>query len=443
MPLGMDMATPPKIPVVENPPARAPTPLMWVGIIVAVCAAAAVVLPPLFPPAPPSEVAQSEPALTPEDAGKVCQELSENPKEYLSGEDMERRRQRRRASCDMAFAASPHDLTLKVKAALALPYEKRAEKVALLREAAGQGSPEAYYELYEQHKSWDRGDLDKTPLVTRAAADRALRMAAQLGHPYSISKLVALLDRGETVKRDPAAARHWAERAVNNPAKDSSRGELVAVLARLLSTSDKPEERARGLDLLERTSQAGVFGAKADLAEAIRKDDPLRARTLLEEARRSDPGGAIPPLAEMLIAGEGGPADPRRAVSLLKSTRTPRAEAALGRLHLEGKLVPRDVQQAAKLISYGGQWDLNVRLELLKRLAENPEARLEYPKGLLYYAMEAVELDEPGALTALIKLKLSDNAQFQDKPGACKLIETAVSRGDRAMAARLPECRGG
>ena len=43
----------------------------------------------------------------------------------------------------MAFAASPHDLTLKVKAALALPYEKRAEKVALLREAAAQGSPEA------------------------------------------------------------------------------------------------------------------------------------------------------------------------------------------------------------------------------------------------------------------------------------------------------------
>ena len=57
--------------------------------------------------------------------------------------------------------------------------------------------------------------------------------------------------------------------------------------------------------------------------------------------------------------------------------------------------------------------------------------------------MEAVELDEPGALTALINLKLSDNAQFQDKPGACKLIETAVSRGDQAMAARLAECRGG
>ena len=33
---------------------------------------------------------------------------------------------------------------------------------------------------------------------------------------------------------------------------------------------------------------------------------------------------------------------------------------------------------------------------------------------------------EPGALTALVNLKLSGNAQFQDGPGACKLIETAV-----------------
>ena len=56
--------------------------------------------------------------------------------------------------------------------------------------------------------------------------------------------------------------------------------------------------------------------------------------------------------------------------------------------------------------------------------------------------MEAAELDEPGALAALIELKLSDNAQFRDLRGACKLIETAVSRGDQSMARRLSECRG-
>jgi ATP-dependent Clp protease adaptor protein ClpS len=47
----------------------------------------------------------------------------------------------------------------------------------------------------------------------------------------------------------------------------------------------------------------------------------------------------------------------------------------------------------------------------------------------------------PGAMAAPIGLKLSQNAQFQDRPGACKLIETAVSRGDRTMTQRLAECR--
>jgi hypothetical protein len=47
----------------------------------------------------------------------------------------------------------------------------------------------------------------------------------------------------------------------------------------------------------------------------------------------------------------------------------------------------------------------------------------------------------PARWAALIELKLAANAQFQDRPGACKLIETAVSRGDRTMTQRLADCR--
>jgi hypothetical protein len=54
-------------------------------------------------------------------------------------------------------------------------------------------------------------------------------------------------------------------------------------------------------------------------------------------------------------------------------------------------------------------------------------------------AVEAAELNELGAMATLISPKLSQNAQFQDKAGACKLIETAVARGDQSMAHRLPE----
>jgi hypothetical protein len=245
------------------------------------------------------------------------------------------------------------------------------------------------------------------------------------------------------VKRDPAAARYWAERAVQNPAKDANRDGLLVLLGRLLVTSDKPEERARGLDILERTATAGVFGAKRQLAIAIRRDDPVRARTLLEEARRPDPIGTIVPLAEMLIAGEGGPADPKRALSLLKGASSDNwaAKGMLGQLTLEGRLVPRDIQEAINLIDRAGTWDFDARMQVVRLLAEHPETRDSHPKSTLYYAVEAAELDEPGAMAALIELKLSANAQFQDRPGACKLIETAVGRGDQTMTQRLADCR--
>jgi TPR repeat protein len=392
----------------------------------------------------PSEAANPLPALTAENAVELCQQLFEEPKEYIDDTAKRRRWDLRRESCKMAFEANPANADLKAACARNLPYEQKAEAVAMLREAAAQGSAEAYYQLYEHHRSWDRGDLDKVPLVTRAEAAQALRRAAELGHPFSTQMLIRQLEDGDIIKRDPVAARYWAERAVATPAKDTSNGSLLT-LGRLLAASDKPDERARGLDILERLNASGQpyqFGARRELALAIRKDDPVRARALLEEARRPDPGGAIVPLAEMLIAGEGGPADPKRALSLLKGTSDSwMAEGMLGRLTLEGKLVARDVQKAVTMIDRASTWDLDARMQVVRLLAEFPEVRVNGPKRVLYDAVQAAELDEPGAMKALIELKLSANAQFQDRPGACKLIETAVSRGDQTMAQRLADCR--
>jgi len=435
------MVTPPKLPETHRQPPSQRVVVPTVILLAALGVAAMLFLPQLGSEAATSEPTQ-EPALTSANAGELCLRLSENPKEYLSGEASERRQALRSASCNRAFAEHPENLHFKVAVARALSYAQREEKVALFREAAAQGDAEAYYEIYEHHKSWDRGDLDKVPLVTRAEADRALHKAAELGHPFSTQMLAILLDRGTTVKRDPVAARYWAGRAVANPSKDTSPGDLLVLLGRLLVTSDRPDERARGIDILERMAKAGQFGAKRELAIAIRKDDPVRARKLLEESLWPDPGGAPPRLAEMLIAGEGGPADPKRALSLLnKRTDTTGAKAVLGRLYLEGKLVPRDAQQAALLLDQAGAWDLDARTEVVRILGANPDVRITNPKHLLYYATEAAELDEPGAMAALIDLKLSQNAQFQDRPGACKLIETAVGRGDQTMTQRLADCR--
>ena len=46
-------------------------------------------------------------------------------------------------------------------------------------------------------------------------------------------------------------------------------------------------------------------------------------------------------------------------------------------------------------------------------------------------------------MVALIDMDLSQNARFQDRRGACKLIATAVSRGDQTKTQRLADCRTG
>jgi TPR repeat protein len=406
---------------------------------------AALLLPPMWSDAARPEPEPLLPVLTQANAAELCIGLAEDPVEYVSDSALHRRWELRRLSCNMAFAAHPEDLQLKVQVARNMPHEQQADALRLLREAAAQGNAEANYEIYEHHKSWDRGDLDKPQLVTRAEAAAALFKAAGLGHPFATQMLVRRLEDGDIVKRDPVAARYWAARAVANPAKGTTRANNLLTLGRLLATSDKAEERARGLEVLEQMANgADVFGAKRELAVAIRKQDPARARQLLEESRRPDPGGAIVPLAQMLISGEGGPAEPKRAVSLLKGVSDSwMAKGMLGQLALEGKLVPRNVQEAVRLIDLSSGYDYDARIQVLQLLAANPAVRVDDPQPLLYNAAEAAELDEPGAMQALIALKLSANTQFHDRPGACKLIETAVGRGDQAMAQRLADCRAG
>ena len=439
------MVTPPKIAANDSLPTATRTVVVWAGIFAALVVAV-LSLPLVFSGPGQPNAAQPEPVLTSQSAVELCQQLFEEPKEYIDDAARRRRWDLRHDACKMAFEANPSNADLKAAYARNLPYEKKTEAIAMLREAASQGSAEAYLQIYHHHRSWDRGDLDKVPLVTRAEAARALQKAAELGHPSAMPTLARRLEDGDIVKRDIVAARYWAERAVANldPSKHASKGGLLVMLGSLLAKSDKPDERARGIEILEKLSEPGhyQYGAKTELALAIRKQDPVRARTLLEESRRPDPGGATVPLAEMLIAGEGGPADPKRALSLLKGTSDSwMAQGMLGQLTLEGKLVPRDIQEAVNLIDRAGSYDFNARMQVVRLLAAYPETRVSHPKRTLYDAVEAAELDEPGAMKALIELKLSANAQFQDRPGACKLIETAVGRGDQLMAQRLADCR--
>ena len=94
------------------------------------------------------------------------------------------------------------------------------DAVKLFRAAAAQDNAKAWLELYERHRSWDRGRLGRPQLVDRAEAERALRKAAELGEPDAIMRLVGELSRGTIFKRDPAQAITWARQAMTRPPKN-------------------------------------------------------------------------------------------------------------------------------------------------------------------------------------------------------------------------------
>jgi TPR repeat protein len=346
-------------------------------------------------------------------------------------------------TCQQALAANPNDPRVKLALSLAVRVVtgNREEAVALMRSAAEQDDPEAWLALYEEHRSFNRR-LDRPQTITRAEAEKALRRAAELGHPDAIFRLATALYRGGVgLKRDLANGRVWGERALARPPKDMRASDIQPVVGHWLSQSDDPEVRKRGIALLE--ALPGRGDAQAYLAEAIRMGDPAHARKLLEGALRTYPGHALAPLAEMLIAGEGGPKDERRALSLLQ--RAPadaqQAKALLGCLTLEGRLVRRDVSQAVGLLLPWSQWDYDTWLLIANVLAENPDVPLSRPDGFLYDAIEFAELGEPGALDALIALKKSRNPKFSDPAGAHSLAERAAKLGNNLASRRLEQCR--
>jgi TPR repeat protein len=319
--------------------------------------------------------------------------------------------------------------------------DRRPEAIVVLRKLAATGDADALLEIYQWHRSWEPEDLGKTQIVDTREAHDALRKAAEAGHPRAIQVLAIDLDQGRFVKRDVDAAAHWMERAMARPHKDSTPADLAISTARLLSESADPEKRARGIRMLE---QANRPNAKGYLAIAIRKDDPVRARALFEETLRAWPGISLPPLADMLIKGEGGPADGKRALKLLQSYSSKSApssiNAALGRLYAEGTLVPRDPHKAAELMSGETQWSVTANIAFAQFLADNPSVKPYDAKRVLYEITEATELGEPGAMTALAALKLSANPDFADKSDGCSLAARAAQTGDERAKALLTGC---
>ena len=111
-----------------------------------------------------------------------------------------------------------------------------------------------------------------------------------------------------------------------------------------------------------------------------------------------------------------------------------------GPAHPEGRLLRRDVPQAVELL---GPWSDGIMTRAADRAAVvgKPGCSNGRPERLLNTTIEDAELGEPGAMDALISLKLSRNKQFADKTGGCALAERIAKAGDAAAARHLETCR--
>jgi TPR repeat protein len=369
-----------------------------------------------------------------------CLRLNAAKVDWSNSEAADKHRKIWLESCRQAYAQNGDDP--KIKIALARALRDRAQSVPLLRAAVAQDDTEAMLLLFNDFNSFDRNP-NRPDVIARAEAERALRRAAELGNAEATFRLATILRRGGPIRHDLAGARYWGEKALANPPKDMSPRDVQILVGQWLSESDNADERRRGIALLEPLAQAGRGDAQAYLAVAIRRDDPVRARKLLESAARTYPGSALAPLSAMLIAGEGGPKDEKRALSLLQGWRAADAQHAkwaLGQLVLEGRLIRRDVAAAVKLLGPWSQWDYPTRLQIVRLVSENPDVKIEYPNQFLYRATEDAELGEPGAMEALIALKLSSHAQFADQAGGCALAKRVSEGGDAAARRHAEKC---
>ena len=144
-------------------------------------------------------------------------------------------------TCRQALAAEPDDK--RIKKALGSAFAANgmhAESIAIWRKL---GDAHSMYKIYDVYKSYYRSTTRKPQLVKRAEAEQALRKSAELGKPYAILILAVLLDRGDTVKRDPLEAIEWAERALAHPFKDTRPMDIQVLLGRLLVKSPTRQTR--------------------------------------------------------------------------------------------------------------------------------------------------------------------------------------------------------
>lgn len=354
--------------------------------------------------------------------------------------------------CQVAMLGAPQEkrLTLEwLRVQVALNGKGLTWLLPQIKLLADGGSPEANYLLYEYfsvHRS-DSADAG-TPAISRETALDALQKSANAGHLTALVTLLNQYGSGPLLRRDVRKAVETARRIIDAPVQGQSPGAWDAqirvampmLIAQAILEKDgfTGDEQKKAFDAVEADSKAGTNSAgRSALAyiAALRfgrgtQQDAAKARQLLETRIGSDQY-AIPALADMLAKGEGGPADGKRAIAMLRAATKNVADAGplLAGLLLDGRYVGRQPREAIQLLN--ASWDLDAGIRLANLLPDYDGIQVDNPERLIARLSDGADAGEPGAGLALSRLQLSDDQQFKSEDVARAMLKPLADGGDR------------
>jgi TonB family protein len=249
--------------------------------------------------------------------------------------------------------------------------------------------------------------------AARARADQG-EAAAQL----TVAEM--LFDGAKGAPKDPAAGLEYLEKA----AAQGHRAALLSLGQNLVSGKRLPADAARAARLFEQAMEKDSPRAAAELAELYQKgagveQDKARAFALYAKAAEGGYVYAMSQAGWMLERGDAGSPDLKRAQDYYRQAAEKNSLWAQERLvHLlsAGKTVDTDLAEAAKWTEAGAAGgSIVLQLRLASDLAKGVEMSAEKKAKIVGWLKKSVDLNKPGAATALGSLSaygLSGSADF-------------------------------
>jgi len=355
------------------------------------------------------------------------------------------------AACHQAWAGAPGERRLQLqwlRVTVAMGEPGVDWTIPQLKLFADAGSAEAQYLMYQMFSGRQFGAESARFRVSRPDAIGYLKAAGEQGHLGALMELAWQYRFGPLLRRDPQMSVKMARRLESAPPQGVGETPyerqvkagmpMAMALTTLEGRGFSQAELKAAFRLVEAavtSSTDRLDGARLIHATALRRGigtrkDPARARRLIEAMMATDQTAAAIH-ADMLARGEGGPADLRQALAMLRDEKMQHngtAQSLLAGLLLDGKVIGRQPQEAIQALARAG--DLDTSLQLAALLLDY-QPTLAAPDILVKRLDAAILAEEPGAAIALARLKLSDNGPFSDVAGARALLAPLAEAGDR------------